>query len=147
MKFKKSLLNTLIITEIGLGLNLKIMLEKWRFGNRDRNRLGNGLGNWIQGCWEIGRVIGWVVSWEISWEILGDNVTKVISPVGEYVGKKNITEMVGQYVGDYCQLGDKLGNSHWLARGNKSGFLHKKLGNTLWRGLYPTYSPDFPPPV
>jgi hypothetical protein len=62
------------------------MLKKWRLGNRyGYIRLGNRLGNWIQGCWEIDWVIGWVVRWEISWKILGDNVTKVIWPVGEYV--------------------------------------------------------------
>ena len=54
------------------------------------NRLGNRLGDWIQVCSELiylGWVItGWVVSWEIGWEMVGDNVTIVISWVGEYVG-------------------------------------------------------------
>ena len=79
--------------------------------------------------------------------MVGDNVTIVISWVGEYVGWKNITVIVGEYVGDYGQLGDKLGNRHSLARVNKSGFRQKLLGNTLGKGLYPTYSPDFLPVV
>jgi hypothetical protein len=116
-------------------------------GHRYGNRLGNRLGNWIQGCWEKGWVICWVVSWETGWETVGDNVTKVIWRIGEYVGKKNLTVIVGGYVGDYGRVGDRLGNKHWLALVNKSGFLQKMLGNTLGRGLYPTYFPNFPPAV
>jgi hypothetical protein len=55
--------------------------------------------------------------------------------------------IVGEYVGDYGCLGNRLGKKHWLARVKKSGFLQKLFGNTLGRGLYSRYSPDFPPAV
>ncbi len=40
-----------------------------------------------------------------------------------------------------------MGNKHWQPRVDKSGLWQTMLGDTLGRGLHPTYSPDFPPAV